>query len=350
MPNSALEDEHEGRRDADGPCHELPGLEEGDQRLEAHRRRAPRRESPDDRPEEEVMVVVLSSWVVALVILAGLPGFTTHQARNEWPTVGNQVSLPIGPHTFGDAQNHFYNARYEAAAALTLSLRGSQPQDLANDELRTSALLFQLKGLLEQPDDKHSNRKEADKKEALRLCAPCPALIAAFMTDVDHGKALARSRLAANPDDDEALFFLGKLDLNYVWLQLGPLGRKTGWDEYWEARRSLDVVVKRQPQHVRALVARAWIDYIVDTRMPWGTRWVLGGGSRKRALATVRAAVNIPSDFFTHAEATFALWDMQVRERDLRGAAQAGRELADDFPDNREVAAFLESREVRAAR
>ena len=297
------------------------------------------------------MVVVLSSWVVALVIVAGLSGVTAQQATNEWsPTVGNQVSLPIGPPTFGDAQNHFYNARYEAAAALTLALRGSQPQDLANDELRTSALLFQLKGLLEQPADKDANRKEADKREALRMCVPCPPLIAAFMADVEHGKALARGRLAANPGDDEALFFLGKLDLNYVWLQLGPLGRKTGWDEYWEARRSLDLVVKRQPQHVRALVARAWIDYIVDTRMPWGTRWVLGGGSRKRALATVRAAVNIPSDFFTHAEATFALWDMQVRERDLRGAAEAGRALADDFPDNREVAAFLETREVRAGR
>jgi len=297
------------------------------------------------------MVVVLSSWVVALVIVAGLSGSSAHQPRNDSSaTVASPGSLSTRPPTLGDAQNHFYNARYEAAAELTLALRGSQPQDLANDELRTSALLFQLKGLLEQPADKHSNRKEADKREALRMCTPCPALIAAFMADVEHGKGLARSRLEVDPRDDEALFFLGKLDLNYVWLQLGPLGRKTGWDEYWEARRSLDTVVKRQPQHVRALVARAWIDYIVDTRMPWGTRWVLGGGSRKRALATVRAAVNIPSDFFTHAEATFALWDMQVRERDLRAAAEAGRQLAGNFPDNREVAAFLESGEVRAGR
>ena len=296
-------------------------------------------------------MVVLSSWFVALVTVAGLCVSASHQARNEGsPALGNQVLLPNGALTFRDAQSHFYNARYEAAAALTLALRGSQPQDLANDELRTSALLFQLKGLLEQPADKHSNRKEADKKEALRMCVPCPTLIAAFMADIEHGKALARGRLEANSGDDEALFFLGKLNLNYVWLQLGPLGRKTGWDEYWEARRSLDLVVKRQPQHVRALVARAWIDYIVDTRMPWGTEWMLGGGSRKRALATVRAAANIPSDFFTHTEATFALWEMQVRERDLKGAAEAGRELAENFPDNREVAAFLETHEVRAGR
>jgi hypothetical protein len=149
--------------------------------------------------------------------------------------------------------------------------------------LRSSALLFQLKGLLEKPADKHSNRKETDKKEALRMCAPCPVLIAAFMADIEHGQALARGRIPANPADDEALFFLGKLDLNYVWLQLGPLGRKTGWDEYWEARKSLDIVLKRQPQHVRALVARAWIDYVVETRMPWGMRWVRRGQQKARA-------------------------------------------------------------------
>ena len=178
-------------------------------------------------------MVVLSSWFVALVTVAGLCVSASRQARNEWsPALGNQVLLPNGALTFRDAQSHFYNARYEAAAALTLALRGSQPQDLANDELRTSALLFQLKGLLEQPADKHSNRKEADKKEALRMCVPCPTLIAAFMADIEHGKALARGRLEANSGDDEALFFLGKLNLNYVWLQLGPLGRKTGWDEY----------------------------------------------------------------------------------------------------------------------
>ena len=68
------------------------------------------------------------------------------------------------------------------------------------------------------------------------------------------------------------------------------LGKKTGWDEYWEARKSLDAVLKANPKHVRARVARGWIDYIVDTRMPWGTRWVLGGGNKKKGLTTLREA------------------------------------------------------------
>jgi hypothetical protein len=288
--------------------------------------------------------------VVALLIVAGISA-SSHPARNEGSgAVGTQLAIPSGPPAFSDAQRDFYNARYEVAAELALALRSSRPPDLPNVELRTSALLFQLKGLLERPADQNGDRKDTDKKEALRTCASCAPLIAAFMADIDQGRTLARSRLESNPADDEALFFLGKLDLNYVWLQLGPLGRKTGWAEYWEARKSLDTLVRRRPNHVRALVARAWIDYIVDTKMPRGTRWVLGGGSRKRGLATVRAAVNLPADVFTRAEAKFALWDMQVRERDLNGAIEVARQLGDDFPDNREVAAFLETREARGPR
>jgi hypothetical protein len=50
------------------------------------------------------------------------------------------------------------------------------------------------------------------------------------------------------------------------------------------------------------------------------------------------------SDFFTHTEAEFALWEMQVRERDVAHAIDAARRLARDFPENRQLAAFLEAR------
>src|SRR5580765_2546682 len=74
---------------------------------------------------------------------------------------GGAVDRP----TLTDAQSHFYNARYEAAAASALARRESGTDDLAGDELRTSALLFQLKALLEG----HSN-----PEEALTRCAACP--------------------------------------------------------------------------------------------------------------------------------------------------------------------------------
>lgn len=241
--------------------------------------------------------------------------------------------MALDHEALSDAQSLFYNGQYEAAAAMTLELRARQPLDLAAFELHTSTLLFQVKAAL-------GDRR--DKNAAFKNCLSCPGLMAAFLADTAEGQKVARARLAADPADDTARFFLGKLDLNYVWLQLGELGRKTGWNEYWEARKSLDAVLLHNPKNIRARVARAWIDYIVDTTMPRGTRWVLGGGNRKRALATVREAAAEDTDPFVHAEAAFALWDLQMRERNVTGAVLTARDLARNFPDNRQLAAFLE--------
>jgi hypothetical protein len=244
--------------------------------------------------------------------------------------------------TLQDAYGLFYNARYEEAAALAMSLRAGGTQDLENDEVRTSALIFQLRGLLNGQDDR--DKDNDNKSEVLKRCTKCPEVMASFMTDLHHGQELARSRLKTKPNDEEALFFLGKLDLNFVWLELGLLGHKTGWDEYWEARKSLDAVLKQNPNHVRARVARGWIDYIVNTRMPWGTRWVLGGGNKKRGIAAVREATTMEADRYTRAEAEFALWDMNVREKNLEAATEIAQKLARDFPENVEVAKFLSAR------
>jgi hypothetical protein len=244
--------------------------------------------------------------------------------------------------TLQDAYGLFYNARYEEAAALAMSLRAGGTQDLENDEVRTSALIFQLRGLLNGQDDR--DKDNDNKSEVLKRCTKCPEVMASFMTDLHHGQELARRRLKTKPNDEEALFFLGKLDLNFVWLELGLLGHKTGWDEYWEARKSLDAVLKQNPNHVRARVARGWIDYIVNTRMPWGTRWVLGGGNKKRGIAAVREATTMEADRYTRAEAEFALWDMNVREKNLEAATEIAQKLARDFPENVEVAKFLSAR------
>lgn len=255
--------------------------------------------------------------------------------------IGNIAALTVQgaaaegtPPNLQDAQRLFYSGRFHEAAALSQGPWTSPDEKLAASELRSSALLFQIRRTFGEPED---------KDQALKRCAACPELVAAFLAENTRGQALARARLQINPNDDIALFFLGKLDLNYVWLQLGTFGRKTGWNEYWEARRSLDAVLKRNPSNVRALVARAWIDYIVDTKLPRGTKWLLGGGSRKRGLAALEQAAKTDAEFFAQAEATFALWDMQMRERNLTAAVAAARSLARDFPDNHELTRFLQA-------
>ena len=246
------------------------------------------------------------------------------------PGRGQAVDAP----TLADAQHLFFNARYEAAADLALILQAADPTHLAPYELRTAALHFQLRDAL---------GSNADKSKAFKECAICPELLKVFLADTAKGQTVARDRLRIKPDDDEALFFLGKLNLNYVWLQLETLGRKTGWNEYWEARRSLDAALKRNPGNVRARVSRAWIDFIVDTKMARGTRWILGGGSKKRAFVGARAAASADSEFYVRVEAEFALWEMLVRDRQLPEATAIARKLAVDFPENRKLIAFLKT-------
>ena len=282
------------------------------------------------------MIRSLPRVFVSAALAIAAAGASAARAELDRAASGQTGSVQRESATLTDAYRLFYNAHYEEAAALAEALRLSGPQTLENDEVRTSALLFQLRALLDGQD-----ARDGDKKAALKRCTRCADVLAAFMSDLHHGQALARATLKTKPDDAEALFFLGKLDLSYVWLELGLLGHKTGWDEYWEGRKSLDALLKLNPNHVRARVARGWIDYIVNTRMPWGTRWILGGGNKKRGMAAVSEASRMEGEFFTRAEADFALWDMTVRERDFATATRLAARLARDFPDNREVARFL---------
>lgn len=236
------------------------------------------------------------------------------------------------PPNLDEAQRHFYNGRYDAADALASTLCTDDLDGLAACELRSSILLFQIKRVV---------GGQRDKDRALKQCSRCAEWMVAFKGVTLSAQRVARARLEAVPQDDDTRFLLGKIDLNYVWLQLGVLGHKTGWGEYWEARKSLDAVLKQAPGNIRARVARAWIDYIVDTEMPRGTRWVLGGGNRKRGLAAVRDAADLDADPFIRAEAGFALWDMQVREGDTALAVESARTLARDFPENEDLRRFL---------
>lgn len=239
------------------------------------------------------------------------------------------------PSLLSAAQRLYYNAEYPRAAALALESRQADPTDLAAYDIRTSALLFQVKRLIgEEPPD---------RAKAIKACTDCPSLVDAFLKDFSAGREIARARVAADPNDIDSLFFLGKLDLNYVWLHLGPLGRRTGWTEYREARRSLETVLKARPDHVRARIARAWMEYIVDTKVMFGVRWMLGGGDRKRALATVQDAARVSGDYFDGIEAKFALWEMLAREKRFKEAVVVARQLTAEFPGNKELARFIET-------
>jgi tetratricopeptide (TPR) repeat protein len=283
--------------------------------------------------------LVVGCVAVALAGGVGLGDVLADPRGPAWRDVAADGASTIAP-TLAQGYLLFYSGRYDEAAAVALAVRTIEPADLAAYELHTSALHFQIRR--ELGDD-------TDRRRALASCAVCPALLSQFFGETAEGRRLSRVRLQADPGDDSAMFFLGKLDLNYLWLQLGTLGRRTGWNEYWEARRSLDALLSRNPTHLRARVARAWMEYIVDTRLPWGTKWLMGGGNRQRALSTLRAAAEDESEVFAQTEAAFALWEMLVRERRIPEAIDLAQRLVRKYPDNQDLARFLRRHNARQA-
>ena len=230
------------------------------------------------------------------------------------------------------SQHHFYSSRYTVAADQALQLISATPADLAAFELRTSALHFQIRRAM-------GNGK--DRKAALAACSSCPALLEVFLAEFKRGRAAAKARLAEAPADEQAMYYLSKIDFSYVWLQLSTLGKRTGWDEYWEARHHVEAVLKGNPSHLRARVAQAWMEYIVGSRVPWGTRWLMGGGNKDRGLRAMRAAAAAQGDFYSEVEADFALWEMLVREGKRAEALPMAKDLLAKFPDNEDLAKFV---------
>ena len=273
------------------------------------------------------MVKLLAPVVVMAALIAVVPD---SRVRAEEP---DQPLPDVTSSALLDRANHlFYSGAYEASAALALDVRIRDIVNLEASELRTAALHFQIRRALGTPKDRGKAWKE---------CDVCQELMPVFLDEFTLGREAAPAAVEADLADDEALFLLGKLDLNYVWLQLATVGRKTGWGEFKEARASLKTLLERRPDHIRGKVAQAWIDYIVATSLPPGTRWLLGGGNKKRGLLAVEQAAEADAPTYVNAEARFALWDMRAREENFEEAVVTARALLQDFPDNRELVRFI---------
>jgi hypothetical protein len=273
------------------------------------------------------MVKSLTPVIVmaALIALPVEPGARAQEPNQPLPEITSSALL--------DRANHlYYSGAYEASAALALDIRTRDVVNLEASELRTTALHSQIRRVLGEPKD---------RGKAWKACALCQELRPVFLEAFTLGRAAARAAVEADPADDEGLFLLGKLDLNYVWLRLATVGRKTGIGESKEARASLKTLLERRPDHIRGTVAQAWIEYIVATSLPPGTRWLLGGGNKKRGLLAVEQAAKGDAPPYVSAEARFAVWDMRAREQNFAEAVVTARALLQDFPDNRQLARFI---------
>jgi len=106
------------------------------------------------------------------------------------------------------------------------------------------------------------------------------------------------------------------------------------------ARKALALLSLGWWSMLAALHPQAMADVITDSDPYLWLEDVQG----ERALTWVREAASVPNaDFYVHTEAEFALWEMLVREKNIPDAVVVARRLAKDFPENKELIAFLKT-------
>lgn len=93
--------------------------------------------------------------------------------------IGTIALLPLSAFADGIEAAQRDNARYESAARLTLDACATDMGRVEACELRTAALLFQMRAALGD---------EPDKDKAWKQCASCPALLSAFKVALARGQ------------------------------------------------------------------------------------------------------------------------------------------------------------------
>lgn len=230
----------------------------------------------------------------------------------------------------------FYQGKYEEANQAALLARSIFPDGPESYEIHAVVLLFQLRQRVEADGS-------GEKKKSVTYCTDCPMLLGEFELDEKRGIELTKAHLARNPGDHEMQYFLAKFNLNRIWLNLQVLGKKRGWKEYQEAQKSLAIVLSEEPNHVRALTASAWINFIL-AEQNFFARMLLGWGSKERAFADLGIAISCSScpeaDVF---EAKFALLEMLRRGKRYSEYRLLAAELYHRFPENQSLLKIINS-------
>lgn len=224
-----------------------------------------------------------------------------------------------------------YSARYEDTERVALEARSMCPEDPESFELRSTALILQVKMLSE----KYSAGKTSKVENRVKICPECMQLLPLIEAEIRRGIELA-SAPPAVARSERFLFLLGRLHLNQVWAYLELEGKLVASKGHFEKGRAIiDQVIAGNPRHVRALVANAWVNYVIDTRAPFGVKWIIGGGKKEVAFRDLAAAIAFAENPYEEWEAKFGLLSILKQEKKRQAEAAALMEqLRIRFPDN----------------
>jgi hypothetical protein len=236
------------------------------------------------------------------------------------------VCFPEYSDEMRQAREALYSEQYVLADQHVMNARRLCPTDPESYELRTGLLILRTKQVLKIAG--------GDRKD----CADCESLVIQFEKDFEKGRALADAALQQNLKDERLMFLSGKLYLNRVWMNVDILDKAaSSGGPYRDARDRIEEVLRRNPRHIRALVASAWINYMIASRNR-ATRLLLRTfgikGDKKKAFDHLAIALAEQGDEYAYWEAKFTQRDLLKRENKRSEVEAVTEELRTRFPKN----------------
>ena len=233
------------------------------------------------------------------------------------------------------AFQHAYNLDYPEAVAAFDKALALDPNDSATHRARATAVWLHI--IFRRGSITVDQYLGGAARRDLKLDKPPAAEAETFRRHMEKALELAERRLAANPDDVNALYDVGAavgLQASYVATVEGRIGGAFG-----AARRAYDTherVLALDPQRKDAGLIVGTYRYVVAT-LALPARWVAYlagfGGDKTKGLQFVEQAARHPGE--VQVDARFALMLLYNREGRYLEALDVIRDLMARFPRNR---------------
>ncbi|MBI3697944.1 MAG: tetratricopeptide repeat protein [Acidobacteria bacterium] len=227
-------------------------------------------------------------WIVEGGKSAVVPGPAIHDLRST-VALWLLLSLPLAGDSADKGWDHFYNLEYQQAIDTFEQVVAEAPEIPENYNYLAQAILYkELYRLGALESELLTGNNYFIRTEKIR---PDPKANARFLQVLGKGIRLAKEKLAADPDNKEALYALGSaygLETNYHFLVEKNWRGAVG--EASLAKKYHNQVVDLDPGNYDAMLIQGVYDYAMGS-LPWHARllsYLIGrSGDKNRGAATI---------------------------------------------------------------
>jgi len=251
-----------------------------------------------------------------------------------WQAVAVLFAAAATPSPIDKAFERLYDFDFQGTHAILDAHLRNNPADALGHAVRASALLFQeLDRLQILESEFFSEDKRVIEKKKLK---PDASIRTDFQSALDSAEQAAQRRVAAKPDDAEAMFTLSLvagLQADYM-----ALIEKRQWQSltFFKESQTWSVrLLRSRPDFADAELTGGACEYLVGS-LPFFARWFIHfeGVEGQKPLATQKLERVAASGRYLGPFARILLAIVNVREKQPSRALAILNQLSRDFPHN----------------